>query len=262
LNALPLILTVFVACAVEAVEALTIVLAAGLTRQWKSTFQGMAVALVVLAIITAAIGPAISYLPLTALRLVVGALLAIFGLQWLRKAVLRATGFKALHDEASAYLREVAAAEEAPVQAKRGVSDWYAFTLAFKGVLLEGLEVVFIVITFGDNQRNLGAAVIGAAVAIVAVTLTGIAVRAPLAKVPENWMKFAVGIMLTSFGTFWGAEGAGVAWPGNDAALLVLVPVVAIVSAACIFWVRSRSTAAGTPAAAAEPQSSTEVLGR
>jgi uncharacterized membrane protein len=261
LNALPLILTVFVACAVEAVEALTIVLAAGLTRQWKSTFQGMAVALVVLAIITAAIGPAISYLPLTALRLIVGALLAIFGLQWLRKAVLRATGFKALHDEASAYLREVAAAEAAPVQAKRGVSDWYAFTLAFKGVLLEGLEVVFIVITFGDNQRNLGAAVIGAAVAIVVVTLTGIAVRAPLAKVPENWMKFAVGIMLTSFGTFWGAEGAGVAWPGNDAALLVLVPVVAIVSAASIFWVRSRNTAAGS-AAAAEPQSSTEVLGR
>jgi uncharacterized membrane protein len=262
LNALPLILTVFVACAVEAIEALTIVLAAGLTRQWKSTFQGMAVALVVLAIITAAIGPAISYLPLTALRLVIGALLAIFGLQWLRKAVLRATGFKALHDEASAYLREVTAAEAAPVQAKRGVSDWYAFTLAFKGVLLEGLEVVFIVITFGDNQRNLGAAVIGAAVAIAVVTLTGIAVRAPLAKVPENWMKFAVGIMLTSFGTFWGAEGAGVAWPGNDAALLVLVPVVAIVSAACIFWIRPRNTAAGAPAAAADPQSSTEVLGR
>jgi uncharacterized membrane protein len=262
LNALPLILTVFVACAVEAVEALTIVLAAGLTRQWKSTFQGMAVALVVLAVITAAIGPAISYLPLTALRLVVGALLAIFGLQWLRKAVLRATGFKALHDEASAYLREVAAAEAAPVQVKQGVSDWYAFTLAFKGVLLEGLEVVFIVITFGDNQRNLGAAVIGAAAAVVVVTLTGIAVRAPLAKVPENWMKFAVGIMLTSFGTFWGAEGAGVAWPGNDAALLLLVPVVAIVSAAYILWIRLRKTTVSVPAAAAEPQSSTEVLGR
>jgi uncharacterized membrane protein len=259
LNALPLILTVFVACVVEAVEALTIVLAAGLTRQWKSTFQGMAVALVVLAIITAAIGPAISYLPLTALRLVVGALLAIFGLQWLRKAVLRATGFKALHDEASAYLREVAAAEAAPAQAKQGIGDWYAFTLAFKGVLLEGLEVVFIVITFGDNQRNLGAAVIGAAAAIVVVTLAGIAVRAPLAKVPENWMKFAVGIMLTSFGTFWGAEGAGVAWPGNDAALLVLVPVVAIVSGACIFWIRPRKMA--VPAAAAQSPSSTEVLG-
>jgi uncharacterized membrane protein len=244
LNALPLILTVFVACTVEAVEALTIVLAAGITREWRSTFQGMAVALVALAVITAAVGPAINSLPLTALRLVVGALLAVFGLQWLRKAVLRATGFKALHDEASAYVREVAAAEAASRQAKRGVRDWYAFTLAFKGVLLEGLEVVFIVITFGDNQKNIGAAVIGAAAAIIVVVITGIAVRAPLTKVPENWMKFSVGVMLTSFGTFWGAEGAGVSWPGNDGALLILVPVVALFAAACVYWLRSRKTAA------------------
>jgi uncharacterized membrane protein len=252
LNALPLILTVFVACAVEAVEALTIVLATGITREWKSTFQGMAVALVVLAAITAAVGPAITYLPLTALRVVVGALLLIFGLQWLRKAVLRATGYKALHDEASAYLREVAAAEAATKESKRGVSDWYSFTLAFKGVLLEGLEVVFIVITFGTNQKNVGAAVIGAAAAIIAVTLTGIAVKAPLTKVPENWMKFAVGVMLTSFGTFWGAEGAGVEWPGNDAALLVLVPAVALVGGAYIFWLRSRKIAAAAPAKESE----------
>ena len=235
MNALPLILTVFVACAVEAIEALTIVLAAGITREWKSTFQGMAVALVVLALITAAVGPAITYLPLTALRLVIGALLAIFGMQWLRKAVLRATGYKALHDEASAYLREVTAAKTAAKESRRGVNDWYAFTLSFKGVLLEGLEVVFIVITFGANQKNIGAAVIGAAAAIIVVTITGIAVRAPLTKVPENWMKFAVGIMLTSFGVFWGAEGAGVAWPGNDAALLVLVPLVGLVSAGYVF---------------------------
>ena len=247
MNALPLILTVFVACAVEAVEALTIVLAAGITREWKSTFQGMGVALVALAVITAAIGPAISHLPLTPLRLVVGALLAVFGLQWLRKSVLRATGYKALHDEASAYLREVAAAKEAARESRRGINDWYAFTLAFKGVLLEGLEVVFIVITFGTNQKNVGAAVIGAAAAIIAVTITGIAVRAPLTKVPENWMKFAVGVMLTSFGTFWGAEGAGVEWPGNDAALLVLVPVVALFGAACIIWLRSRKTAVAAP---------------
>jgi uncharacterized membrane protein len=230
LTALPLILTVFVACAVEAVEALTIVLAAGLTREWRSTFQGMAAALVALAAVVAVLGPTITLLPLTALRLVVGALLAIFGLQWLRKAILRASGYKALHDEASAYLREVAAAKAAPASARRGIGDWYAFTLTFKGVLLEGLEVVFIVITFGTNQRDLGAAVIGAAIAVAVVALTGIAVRAPLARVPENAMKFAVGIMLTSFGTFWGAEGAGVSWPGNDAALLVLVPVVALVS--------------------------------
>ena len=252
MNALPLTLTVFVACVVEAVEALTIVLAAGITREWKSTFQGMGVALVVLAAITAAVGPAVGYLPLTALRLIVGALLAVFGLQWLRKAVLRATGYKALHDEASAYLREVAAARQAAVERKRLVGDWYAFTLTFKGVLLEGLEVVFIVITFGDNAKNVGAAVIGAAAAIIVVTVAGVAVRAPLTRVPENWMKLAVGVMLTSFGTFWGAEGAGVAWPGNDAALLVLVPVVALVAAACIVWLRTRRAAAAAPVTRAE----------
>jgi uncharacterized membrane protein len=255
LNALPLILTVFIACVVEAVEALTIVLATGITREWRSTFQGMAVALVTLAVITAAVGPAINELPLTALRVVVGALLAVFGLQWLRKAVLRATGYKALHDEASAYLREVTAAQEAQKESRRGVSDWYSFTLAFKGVLLEGLEVVFIVVTFGDNQKNYGAAVIGAAAAIVLVTIVGIAVRAPLTKVPENWMKLAVGVMLTSFGTFWGAEGAGVRWPGNDAALLVVIPVVAVVAAACILWLNSRKSALTVSA----PQS--EVVG-
>src|SRR5690348_16141475 len=190
----------------------------------------MAAALLVLAAIVAVLGPTITLLPLTALRLVVGALLAIFGLQWLRKAILRAAGYKALHDDASAYLREVAAAKAAPEVSKRGVSDWYALTLSFKGVLLEGLEVVFIVITFGANQHNLGAAVVGAAAAVVLVAVTGILVRAPLAKVPENALKFAVGIMLTSFGIFWGAEGAGVSWPGHDAALLVLVPVVALVA--------------------------------
>lgn len=262
-NAFPLIVTVFVACAVEAVEALTIVLAAGLTRQWRSTFQGMAAALVVLAAVIGVLGPTITLLPLGALRLVVGALLAIFGLQWLRKAVLRASGYKALHDEASAYLREVAAAKAAGSAARRGwVSDWYAFTLAFKGVLLEGLEVVFIVLTFGANQKNIGAAVIGAAAAVVIVAGTGVAVRAPLAKVPENAMKFAVGIMLTSFGTFWGAEGAGVSWPGNDAALLVLAPAIALVSLGFTFWLRRggvRATAEAVPAPAAETE---EVPGR
>ena len=230
MTALPLILTVFVACAVEAIEALTIVLAAGLTREWRSTFQGMAVALAVLAAIVVALGPTITLLPLTALRLVVGALLAVFGLQWLRKAILRATGYKSLHDEAGAYLREVTAAKAAAPSSRGRVHDWYAFTLSFKGVLLEGLEVVFIVITFGANQHDVGAAVIGAAAAVVVVAVTGILVRAPLARVPENAMKFAVGIMLTSFGIFWGAEGAGVSWPGQDSALLVLVPVVALVA--------------------------------
>ena len=250
MTALPLILTVFVACAVEAIEALTIVLAAGLTREWRSTFQGMAAALLVLAAIVAVLGPTITLLPLTALRLVVGALLAIFGLQWLRKAILRATGYKSLHDEASAYLREVAAAKAASTSSRGRVHDWYAFTLAFKGVLLEGLEVVFIVITFGANQHNVGAAVIGAAAAVLVVTVTGIAVRAPLAKVPENAMKFVVGIMLTSFGIFWGAEGAGVSWPGQDAALLVLVPVFLLVALGYVLMLRRVGRPASHPAGA------------
>jgi uncharacterized membrane protein len=253
-TALPLILTVFVACVVEAIEALTIVLAAGLTREWRSTFSGLAAALAVLAVIVAVLGPTITLLPLTALRLVVGALLAIFGLQWLRKAVLRATGYKALHDEASAYLREVAAAKQAAVSSRRGVADWYAFTLSFKGVLLEGLEVIFIVITFGANQRDVGAAVIGAVAAVVVVAVTGVAVRAPLARVPENALKFAVGIMLTSFGTFWGAEGAGVSWPGHDAALLVLVPVVALVSLGYTVLLRRPQAVRPAPAPAAAPE--------
>jgi len=255
-TALPLILTVFVACAVEAVEALTIVLAAGLTREWRSTFQGMALALAALAAIVAVLGPTITLLPLTALRLVVGALLAIFGLQWLRKAILRATGHKSLHDEASAYLREVTAAKAAASSSRGRVHDWYAFTLAFKGVLLEGLEVVFIVITFGANQNNVGAAVIGAAAAVVVVAVTGVLVRAPLAKVPENTMKFAVGIMLTSFGIFWGAEGAGVSWPGQDAALLVLVPVVALVALCYTLLLRPRAVQPASAPASEEVTSS------
>jgi uncharacterized membrane protein len=229
-NSLALFLTVFVACAVEAVEALTIVLAAGLTREWRSTFQGMAAALGVLAVIVAVLGPALTLVPLTGLRLVVGGLLAVFGLQWLRKAILRASGYKDLHDEGAIYARQVAAAQTATGGSRRGVRDWYAFTLSFKGVLLEGLEVVFIAITFGANQQNVGLAAAGAVAAVVVVAAVGIAVRAPLSRVPENTMKFSVGVMLTSFGVFWGAEGAGASWPGNDAALLAIVPATALVA--------------------------------
>ena len=229
MKSLALFLTVFVACAVEAVEALTIVLAAGLTREWRSTFQGMAAALAVLAVIVAVVGPALTLVPLTGLRLVVGGLLAVFGLQWLRKAILRASGYKGLHDEGAIYARQVAAARTATGGSRRGVRDWYAFTLSFKGVLLEGLEVVFIAITFGASQQNVGLAAAAAVAAVVVVAAVGIAVRAPLSRVPENTMKFSVGVMLTSFGVFWGAEGAGVSWPGNDAALLALVPATALV---------------------------------
>ncbi|MCA1694000.1 MAG: hypothetical protein LC749_04280 [Actinobacteria bacterium] len=223
-----LVLAVFLACAVEAVEALTIVLAVGVSRGWRSAVQGVAAGLLALAVIVAALGPTLTFVPLEALRLVVGGLLLIFGLGWLRKAILRASGFRALHDEDAIYARELAAARAAGRTHRAAVDDWYAFTLSFKGVLLEGLEVVFIVVTFGSNQGSIPLAVLGAGMAVVIVTVAGIAVRGPLARIPENTLKFAVGVLLTSFGTFWGAEGAGAHWPGVDAALLGVIAVVAI----------------------------------
>jgi uncharacterized membrane protein len=217
-----LAVSVFLACAVEAVEALTIVLAVGVTRSWRSTFTGIGAALLLLAAVTAALGPALTALPIDALRVAVGALLLIFGLQWLRKAILRAAGLKARHDEVQAYAKE---REEAQAAGSLGAGlDPYSFTIAFKGVFLEGLEVIFIVLTFGANQHNVGLAAAAAGVAVVLVTVVGVAIHAPLSRVPENTMKFVVGVMLTSFGMFWGAEGAGAHWPGNDAALLVLIP--------------------------------------
>lgn len=225
-----LFLAVFLACAVEAVEATTIVLAAGTARSWRSALQGMTAGLGLLVVAVAVLGPAVSALPLRGLRLVVGGLLLVLGLQWLRKAILRASGHKAMHDEAQIYLDEVAAAKTASAERKGAVDDWYSFTLSFKGVVLEGLEVVFIALTFGSNQHDIPLAAAAAVAAIVAVAAAGVAVRAPLARVPENTMKFVVGVMLTSFGMFWGAEGAGATWPGSDAALFALVPSVAAFS--------------------------------
>ena len=227
-NSGALFLAVFLACTVEAVEATTIVLAAGSTRDWRSTFIGVGSALTALAALIAAIGPALAAVPLGALRLLVGGLLLVFGLQWLRKAVLRASGYKALHDEDAIFREQMAAARVARVERRVLVGDWYAFTLSFKGVLLEGLEVVFIALTFGSNQHDVGLAAVAALLAILVVAGAGTALRAPLARVPENNMKFAVGVMLTAFGTFWGVEGSGARWPGEDAALLVLMPCVAV----------------------------------
>jgi uncharacterized membrane protein len=234
-----LVLAVFAACAVEAVEALTIVLAVGMTRSWRSTMFGVAGGLVVLAAVVGALGPALTLVPLDALRIVVGGLLLIFGLQWLRKAMLRAAGIKALHDEDAIYKRTTASAAE--VALTTGRFDAYSATIAFKGVLLEGLEVAFIVLTFGTNQGNIWLAIIGAAAAIIVVVIAGIALRAPLSRVPENTLKFGVGIMLTTFGTFWGAEGAGAHWPGKDIAILPLLAVIAATSLAMTAQLRRQS---------------------
>jgi uncharacterized membrane protein len=224
----------FLASAVEMVEALTIVLAVGVIRGWRSTLVGVGAAACALAAVVGALGPALTLVPLNALRVVVGALLLAFGLQWLRKAILRASGYKALHDEDEIYLRETEAARAAAGERHAGL-DWYAFTLSFKGVFLEGLEVAFIVITFGSSEGRLALATIAAASALVVVGGAGIAVRAPLSRVPENTLKFGVGLLLTTFGTFWGTEGVGADWPGGDAAL---VGILAFLAAASFVSVR------------------------
>jgi uncharacterized membrane protein len=233
-----LFIAVFLACAVEGVEAVTIVLAIGLTRGWRSALAGVGAALVLLAALVAALGPALTALPIDVLRLVVGGLLLIFGLQWLRKAILRASGFKPLHDEEAIFAAELAAARAAGREP--GGIDAYGFTVSFKGVLLEGLEVAFIAITFGSNQHNVSLAALAAVVAVVLVVAAGVAVRAPLSRVPENSLKYGVGVMLTAFGTFWGAEGAGAHWPGGDAAILALIAFTLAVSIVLVAAMRRR----------------------
>ena len=221
------------------VEALTIVLASGLTRGWRASLTGVAAATAALAVVVAALGPALTLVPIDDLRLVVGALLLTFGLQWLRKAILRASGYKALHDEDAIFTREVREAETAARDERAGL-DWYGFTLSFKGVFLEGLEVAFIVLTFGSTQGSIPLAAAGAAVAVVLVAAVGVAARAPLARVPENTMKFSVGVMLTTFGIFWSAEGAGADWPGGDASILAVLAFVVLWSGALVAFLRRR----------------------
>jgi uncharacterized membrane protein len=224
-----LVLAAFLASAVEMVEALTIVLAVGVTRGWRSALIGVASATAALAVVIAVFGPALTLIPIDNLRLVIGALLLIFGLQWLRKAILRASGYKALHDEDAIFRKEQEEARRAGTAVRAGL-DWYAFTLCFKGVFLEGLEVAFIVLTFGSAQGSIPLAAAGAAAALVLVGVVGIAIHAPLSRVPENTMKFAVGAMLTTFGIFWSAEGAGVTWPGADLAIVGILLFVLVLA--------------------------------
>jgi uncharacterized membrane protein len=228
-----LFVSVFIACTVEAVEAVTIVLAAGTARDWKSAGRGVIAGLAVLAIIIGTFGPAISHLPISILRVGIGGLLLIFGLQWLRKAIMRSSGYKALHDEDKIFKEELAAARLAGHTSKFGVDDWYAFTLSFKGVLLEGLEVAFIVLTFGSIQHEIGLASVAAGLSVAITVIAGFALAKPLSKVPENTMKFSVGILLTSFGIFWGAEGSrgsDAKWPGDNWAVLGLIAFVTFTS--------------------------------
>lgn len=224
-----LLITVAVASAVEAVEALTIILASGITRGWRSTFEGALLALACLGVIVAVVGTALTqYVPLYILRTLVGTLLLIFGLQWLTKAILRETGFKALHDECDIYDKEIATlSKEKGIL--RGKRDSLAFAVSFKGVLLEGMEVIMIVISFGlasGGHDQLGTAALGALVGVGVISVVGAVVARPLARVPENYMKLAVGNLLTVFGTFWMGEGVGVHWPLGDLFILVLLAII------------------------------------
>ena len=224
-----LVLAAFLASAVEAVEALTVVLAVGVTRGWRSPLIGAAIATVALVAVIAVLGPALSLIPIDTLRLVVGTLLLIFGLQWLRKAILRASGYKAFRDEEAQYRADVEKARAAGATSRDGM-DWYAFTVAFKGVFLEGLEVAFIVLTFGTSQGSVPLAALGAGIALVLVAAIGALVHRPLSQVPENTMKFSVGLMLTTFGIFWSVEGTGIKWPGADIAILGILAFLTLVS--------------------------------
>jgi uncharacterized membrane protein len=220
----------FVAAFVEFVEALTIVLAMGLTRGWRSALTGAVTALVALSAFTVVVGYALAtWIPRALLQLVVGVLLLIFGLQWLRKAILRSAGLKARHDEDTEFRAQTAAGRSAVRDGRFGL-DWFGFVVSFKGVFLEGVEVVFIVITFGLNAGNVPVATAAALAAAAVVVIAGVLASRPLSAVPENTLKYAVGLLLATYGTFWAIEGLGalhggasLSWPGGDWTILLIL---------------------------------------
>lgn len=240
-TAAPAISAAFLASLVEVVEAFTIVLAVGTVRGWRPAFLGTAAGLALLAVIVLALGPILDRVPLQALQLVIGVLLLLFGLRWLRKAMLRSAGAIALNDEAAAFAKEAAALSRIGGRREAHL-DWIAGLAAFKAVVLEGLEVVFIVIAVGAGRGLLVPASLGALAACGLVLLIGLIVHKPLAQVPENTLKYGVGVMLSAFGVFWTGEGLGVDWPAHDLAILVFVAVFLLVGVATTALVRPRQT--------------------
>jgi uncharacterized membrane protein len=241
LSGLLLISASFLASAVEMVEAMTIVLAVGITRGWRSTLIGAVCALVALGVLVAALGPSlVRYVPIQVLQVVVGTLLLIFGMQWMRKAVQRGAGLKAQHDEDLIFETEVSELVAAPT-ARTGALDWTGFVVSFKGVFLEGLEVAFIVLTFGANSQRFDLAAAGALGAFLLVGGVGLAVHRPLSRVPENTIKFAVGFILMAFGTFWGGEGVGLEWALGDLMIPILAGLYAITGFLLIAALRRRA---------------------
>lgn len=224
---LPTLTAAFLASVVEVVEAFTIVLAVALTRSWRPALTGTFAALALLVVLVLVFGPLFALIPLGALQFVIGTLLILFGMRWLRKAILRASGYIALHDEDAAFAKEM---DELTRLAADKRADWIAGMAAFKAVLLEGVEVVFIVIAVGAAHNMTWIAGLGALAAALVVLLVGVLVHKPLSTVPENTLKFAVGLMLTAFGIFWTGEGLGAAWPGADLSILGLLVILLVVS--------------------------------
>ena len=236
-----IVVAAFLAAAVEFVEAFTLVLVAGITTNWRSAILGALLAAAVLGVIVGTLGVAlVTYVPIDVLRFVVGFLLLLFGLKWLKNAIQRYTGLKLIHDEQAAYEANLAAAPARGEPAKTGL-DTFGVLLSFKSVLLEGLEVAFIVISFGGSGAGgIGNAALGALGAGVLVIAVGALVQAPLKRIPENSLKFVVGIMLTTFGTFWSGESFGITWPLSDLFLLILAALYLVVSGLMITGIRLR----------------------
>ena len=239
----PAMTAAFLASLVEAVEALTIVLAVATVRGWRPAGLGALAGLVLLVLIVAALGPLLDRVPLHLLQLAIGILLLLFGMRWLRKAILRSAGVIPLHDEAMAFAIETAELREQALRHQARL-DWLAGLASFKAVLLEGLEVVFIVIAVSAGRGLLIPASAGALAACLLVAGAGFAVHRPLARVPENTLKFAVGVMLSAFGVFWTGEGLGVAWPGADLAIVAFAALFLAVGLAAVVLVRRSSTEA------------------
>jgi len=242
LSMAPTVVGAFMASLVECVEALTVVLAVGIVRGWRSALAGAGAALLLLFTLVAIFGQSLATLPLAPLQLVIGTLLLLFGLRWLRKAILRSAGRLALHDELASFAKQTASLENLDVP----ISAWDRIALAtsFKIVMLEGIEVVFIVIALGAGGGRLRPAFLGAAAALLTVIVLGMALHRPLGRIPENTLKFGVGVMLAAFGTFWVAEGMHLAWPYADWSLLALIAAYLGVAQALVLLCRSRSISA------------------
>jgi len=248
-----IVIAAFLAASVEFVEAFTLVLVAGITVNWRSAIAGTLAAVATLGVIVATLGVAlVTLIPLDALRFVIGFLLLLFGLKWLKNAIQRYSGLKLLHDEEAIYAANLAEARARGENRGRRL-DPFGVVLSYKSVLLEGLEVAFIVISFGSGgSSGIGAAAIGAAAAGVLVILVGALVRAPLQRIPENTLKFIVGIMLTTFGTFWAGESFGINWPFSDLFLLMLAALYLVVSALLITAIKQRQPRVASATMASE----------